>query len=474
MSADAGVQAFGVVAGSAVSVVTFATITRALGPRTFGDFAAAIAFLAIPTMLLDQGLSIAVVRQIARRPRHAARALQASLPVRAVTSLLLIGAAVGIGHLLPFPGSTRTAIAIGAVGSLATLAGGAVVPVLQYELRMVWTVVAVIGGRAITLALTLVALAAGGGLEGVAWAYVAGLAVGAALQILVVARRMSIRPVIDLPYARRLLREGAVLGSGTGAELVYWRLDSVLLALIRGSHAVGLYAAAYKFADLADGLAAGVYTSLFPSLTRFVAERDPRARALVQQALDVLVAISAPAAVIAGLFAPQVITVVAGSEYREGATALRILAAVPVVAFVGGLIQRGLLAADRERAVLLLNLGALVFNLGLNLWLIPAHGLVAAAGVTAATELVWLVGGGLAFRRALGFLPDLRSLGGVAASVGAMVVVALACPGGPAVAASASLMTYLGAVVSLPGAPRVLARDAARMLRRRAVAERVG
>jgi O-antigen/teichoic acid export membrane protein len=467
MSADASVQAVGVVLGSGISIVTFAAITRALGPATFGDFAAAIAYLAIPATVLDQGLTVSVVRDIARDPSRGERTLRASLPPRVALSAVVLAATVALAYALSFPDRMRLAILIGVVGYLAQLVGNGVVPLLQAELRMGWTVVAAVTGRLVTLGLTLAAVADDLGLEGVAWAYVIGAAVTALVQLAAVGRRTSIRPIIDLSYTRRLLRETAVLGSATGAGLVYWRIDSVLIALFRSSREVGLYAAAYKFADLTAAFASGIFTSLLGPLTRLLGEHDPRARGLLQRTFDILVAVSAPPAVLAAVFAPQIITLIAGDRFVAGEHALRVLALVPVFSLIGGLLERGLVAAGRERLVLVANLVVLTANVGLNLWLIPAFGYVAAAATTLATEVLWVAVGGAFFRRRLGFLPNVRSLGGIAVAAASMAAAALTTPGPAPVAATVSIACYLVLVVILPGAPRGVARDAGQDLVRR-------
>jgi O-antigen/teichoic acid export membrane protein len=472
MSADASVQAFGVVAGSAISVITFAAITRALGPSVFGHFAAAIAFLAIPTLLLDQGLTTAVVREMSRRPESAAHALRASLPLRIVASVVVLALTVGLAYVLPFPGEVRYAVLIGSVGSFFALMGGGVVPVLQSEHRMVWTVVATISGRALTLLMTLEVIREGASLTGVLRAYVAGLAATALIQIYAVSRRVRITPVWDPGYSRRLLGEGGTLGAATGVGLVYWRIDVVLIALIRGSREVGLYTAAYKFADLAQAFAAGIYTSLFAPLTRFLAAKDPRARALVQKVFEILFALSAPGAVLAALFAPQIVVLFAGHQYEDGATALRILALVPVFSFVAGLLERGLIAVGQERLVLITNFVGLTVNVALNLWLIPRFGFVAAAVTTVITDAVWLLVGGAFFRIHLGFLPDVRPLGGLGASVVAMAVVGFLVPGPALLAASVSLLAYLALICLAPGVVRNVARDTLQILTRRAMSRR--
>jgi O-antigen/teichoic acid export membrane protein len=159
-------------------------------------------------------------------------------------------------------------------------------------------------------------------------------------------------------------------------------------------------------------------------------------------------------------------------SYEDGATALRILALVPVFSFVAGLLERGLIAVGQERLVLITNFVGLTVNVALNLWLIPRFGFVAAAVTTVITDAVWLLVGGAFFRIHLGFLPDVRPLGGLGASVVAMAVVGFLVPGPALLAASVSLLAYLALICLAPGVVRNVARDTLQILTRRAMSRR--
>jgi O-antigen/teichoic acid export membrane protein len=69
-----------------------------------------------------------------------------------------------------------------------------------------------------------------------------------------------------------------------------------------------------------------------------------------------------------------------------------------------------LIARERQASALWLNVTALAFNVGLNFLLIPRYGIVAAAIVTVASELVILVGSYPLMRRYFNFFPVPRTL----------------------------------------------------------------
>ena len=74
---------------------------------------------------------------------------------------------VVLGLLIPFNEQTQVAVLIWSVGAWATLMNVALLPVRQAQLRMHWAVTANVTGRAAALGLTLGALAADLGFEGV-------------------------------------------------------------------------------------------------------------------------------------------------------------------------------------------------------------------------------------------------------------------------------------------------------------------
>ena len=69
-----------------------------------------------------------------------------------------------------------------------------------------------------------------------------------------------------------------------------------------------------------------------------------------------------------------------------------------------------MIAGERQRSALWLSVAALVVNLGLNIALVPSHGVTAAAAVALGTEALLLAGGWLLVRRGLDVRPAIAGL----------------------------------------------------------------
>ena len=447
-------QAVGLGAGTLIGFATFVVVTRALGPAAFGDLATSQIYLLVPVALADLGLAVGVLREISIAPERAEAALRASLPLRALLSAVAVGIAAALALVLPFSDRAREAIWIGTIGAFLTLLNLGLLPFLQATLRMHVVMAANLTGRLLTLGLTVAAVESGRGFTAVVVASVVGLAATFLVDAVAVSRHLTLRPVVDVEYWRSLIQGSAAIGVAGGLFQSYTRIDTVLVALVRGSREVGFYGAAFKLVEIADFFIASIGTSVFPSFTRLIAERDPRIRDAVRRSVDVVAAVGAPIVLLMLLMPRQIIELTAGAEFAAAAPVLRLLAPYLALLFMSGMLLRLLGAAHQDRLLLRVAIVVLVLNVALNLALLPIYGYRVAALTSLASELVVVGTTLLAVRRALGFLPDVRYLRVVAVASGVMVGVFMALSGSPWLAAAVSVAAYVTIVSVVPGTVR--------------------
>lgn len=453
------VQAVGIPLQSLISLGTYAAITRYLGPSAFGDYTTAAVYLLIPVAFADIGLTAVVVREISTTPERATAILRASYSLRLIISAAVLAVTLATSFALPFDARARTGILIMAGGSFFALVNLSVLPILQVQLRMQWAVLANLFGRLVTLGATLCVLAFGLGFKGVAAANAIGLGVILVVDLYAVRSAYSLRSSIDVGYWRRLLKASLVLGVGLAMSQVYFRVDTVLIALVRSAHEVGLYGASYKFVELAQALALTVFVSMFPTLTSFAVRGDARLASLAQKVFDVMLAASLPLTLVLLLAARPLLEATAGDRYGAAAGALQILAFYPLLAFSNGLLWRILIATRMERVLLAVAASILVLNVALNLVFIPRYGYRAAAVTSIVSEACSLAIALVAVRRWVGFLPRLGYLPAVLVAGLAMAGVILLLPIERLVAAMAGGIVYVCVLVLLPGTVRLTARE---------------
>ncbi len=453
LAANSIVQMAGVVVASTIGFATFVVVARALGPSIYGDITAANVFLYIPTVLAEVGLSILVVREISADQDSTEAVMGGSLPLRALIGVVTVATALLVALVLPFTHRTKIAIAAGSPGALFTIMTLSVQPVLQARLKMHWAVTANVVGRVSTLALTIIALAAGFGYVAVMTAAVLGLGITFALSV------VFVRKLIRLDFAlwRRLVGPALFLAVAVGAGDVTGRADTILISLLKSSRDVGLYGAAYKFLDVSTLLASAVGISLFPVFSRLFTRDSARARVALQKSLDVVLAIAPPLVAVAVFLAPQLIRYSAGTDFRDSVPVLQLLAPSLLVVFIQAPLIRFSIAAGVYRTLAGIMLSMLLANIVLNLLLIPPYGIRAAAIVNVGTELLGLALQLVFFARKLAFRPNLSYVPAVGIASGALALNLLLLGSIPIAAAAAGIIVYTAVLFVLPGAVRELA-----------------
>ncbi len=210
----------------------------------------------------------------------------------------------------------------------------------------------------------------------------------------VLQRRMLFRTslVWDWPTGRELLREGFPLLLNSLLLAVFFRFDVVLLRAQAGAEALGLYDAAYKVINMTQIIPPYFVAALFPLLARYAVMDRAALERMYHRALSFLQLLAWPGAVGGTLLAPTIIAIIGGQAFLPGAAlALAILIWYLPLSYANGVTQYVLIALRRQQSITVAFAIGALFNLGMNLALIPVYGYLAAATVTVATEAVLLL-----------------------------------------------------------------------------------
>lgn len=419
VAASAGWQSGAKIAVALIGVASVAVLTRYLGTDDYGAYALGFGFLALFGAVADLGLFSILVRDISREPERTEELVGNGLTLRALLWLVVSLVAIGVALVLPYEPEVRWAIALAALPFGMGLVTGALRAGMQARLQMAGVSGAEVAGRAVTFAAAAAAAWLDLGFTAVLLTAALGAALTFVLTLVVARQAFAVRPQADMRVWRSLLLAGLPLGLALGINELYFRADQLIISLSRPLAEVGWYGLAFRVVELVATLPGTLLVSLFPIISAQVAARDPALRETFQRGFDVLVAAGIPLALGGLVLSEPVVDAVAGEAFGPAGDALRILLFAAALMFVNGLFGYALIARDRQRDTLWLNVTALVVNVGLNLALVPTYGIDAAAGVAVASELVILAGGMWLVHRHLGLLPApgmaLRATGAAAA-----------------------------------------------------------
>jgi O-antigen/teichoic acid export membrane protein len=156
-------------------------------------------------------------------------------------------------------------------------------------------------------------------------------------------------------------------------------LDVVLVGVMAGTAAAGIYAAASRLITSGTFFMDGLGVAISPQISRLLARRDEgRARTLYQTSAWWSVVAGWPVYLTLAIF-PSAVMSIFGDGFAEGGTALAILSVAMLASLAAGPVPRVLLMTGKTRLNLLNTGAALVVNMTLNVLLIPRFRLTGAA-----------------------------------------------------------------------------------------------
>jgi O-antigen/teichoic acid export membrane protein len=171
--------------------------------------------------------------------------------------------------------------------------------------------------------------------------------------------------------------------------IVLFNADILFLRLYRDAATVRLYASAYALLSFLLNIGGMYALTLIPALTRLAADRASRQLLYVQATGKALLAV-VPIAVGGGMIASGLMQRLYGIEFEAAGSILVVLLVSAPISVLRSIVTSVLMAERREDYLLQTVAVSAAINVALNLVAVRVWGMMGAAVVTVATELVRL------------------------------------------------------------------------------------
>jgi O-antigen/teichoic acid export membrane protein len=187
--------------------------------------------------------------------------------------------------------------------------------------------------------------------------------------------------------------------------IVYDRIDIVMLSVLATSSKVAFYTVPYSLVRLSWLVPSVISAAFFPLFSRTLESNRAEAEYLFFLVVRVFFVLSVPISLLLALSSPTLMPFVFGDVYSHSATVLQIMAWTSVLGFQNYILWYGLLAARKERAVLVIQIAGLVVNVAINAFAIPLYGSTGAATALLVSDLVVVAGQVVLVHRSLFKIP---------------------------------------------------------------------
>ena len=401
--------------GLLLTAVASIFLLRHLGVVRFGQYTTVVAIVTIVQGVTDAGLTLVGQREYVHADAARRRTLLADLVgIRLV--LTPLGVLVGIAFALVagYPNALVTGTVLAGIGVVLAVVAATLTMPLSVDLRY-GAVTAVDLVRQLVIVAGIVGLvAAGAGLVPFFAIYVAAGAVAIVVALAFVGVRGWVVPRFAWREWRPLLWEAAPIALSSVVNVTYVRTLIILASLLATAEQTGLFATSYRISEILLGVPQLMIGAAFPILVHSGAADEERLAYALQRMGEAALLVALALGLVLVVAAAPIVDVLGGSEYADAASVLRIQSVAIAGAFMTQLGTFGLVAVRGQRALVAVNVLALVTVLVLGCTLIPlleADGaaIAASAGelILATASLTMLVRVRPALRPRLGYVPKL-------------------------------------------------------------------
>jgi O-antigen/teichoic acid export membrane protein len=395
-------RAFSDVAGKGAFFLVTLVAARRLSQDAFGVFSLGTTVGWIAAVATDFGIQLHLARAVAQRPEDAGRLLRAWLRVRLWTSVVAL-ASVGAGLALAKPGSefswaillfTLIYVVNGLIEFLHYFYRG----IARSDVESTLTLWQRTGMLALAVAALwwrpdVTVLGVAMAVPALATFFYSCRLAGRLASAVNRSTPSGPRGDVDVSNPRGAIASVIPIGAGIVLSALYFRIDVFLVQASQGTAAVGLYNAVFRLVEALRLFPAAVLAVALPMIFQ-ATSRD-----VLVRLSSVLTAAAVVASAVLWVGADTAIPLLYGSRYATAVPAFRVLLlAFPLMSLNYALTHQ-LIGWHGHRAYAVMCGLALIFNVGVNLKLIPLMGIVGAAWSTVATELVITLGSILALAR---------------------------------------------------------------------------
>lgn len=457
------VRGIGYGIGAILGGIAAVILLRYLGPVEFGKYSAVMALVGITAGVTEAGLGAVGARDMAlhapgpTRDRVLANLIGMRLVVAPIGVALMVLVAWAVG----FEARLVLGTLIGGLGVILVSTQTTMMLPLWVDLRIARLTGMEVFRQAIALAGVAGLAAAGASLLPF---FAVQIVVGVLALVVtpyVVAGWRSMRPALDRDIWLPLLFSALPVAIAVTLNVIYFRVLMVQMEVLSTGEETGYFATAFRLTDFLIALPMLVTSVALPVLAVAHSEDVARMRAAVSGLLQVSIVGGIALALLVGLAAEPIVNVLGGPGYDPAIPAVQVQALTLIPLFVGQALQVAIVAAHRQRLLVLANSAALIAVLVGGLVVIPSFAAIGASWVAVAGEsllmVILLAGAWVIDRGWLGGAPQAAkavACGLIAAAVGIWVPL-----GGPLPAALVAALVF-GALVL---ATRAMDREVLRM-----------
>lgn len=362
---------------------------RYLGAEGFGILSFAIALIGIFNLLSDIGLKTLTTREVARDESLAGKYIGNISVIKVILVAITFALVVITVKFLGYPEQTINVVYIITASFLLKSFTDMFYSIFQAFEKMEYISIGRLIDSVLMLAGALVAIELNFEIIPFVTIYFFTSTIVLIYSSLTCLRKFVVPQLeIDLSFWKQMIGESLPFWLTSVFVIIYFRIDMVMLSVMKGDIVVGWYAAPYRLIDALGMLPGLLMTVMYPVFSKFNVNSKESLNTVFNKSFKFLIILAIPIGIGTMLLAEEIIVLMYGNEYIPSVIALKILVWASVLSFINFTPATLLNSTNRQRNLMAFTCIGAVVNIIFNFILIPTMSYVGAGIATVIAELV--------------------------------------------------------------------------------------
>ena len=376
--------------------LTFTTVymiytARYLGVSGFGLLSFALAFTGIFVVLTDLGLNTLTVREISRDKSLTNKYFGNVLILKTILTAFTIILIFLTLNILKYPQNTAEVVYLIGLYTILGSFTGICYSIFQSHEKMEYQSIGQILNSVLMFSSILVAIHLKFTVIGLSLIYFIVSFIVFIFSILICLWKFVLPKIeFDWIFLKSLIIKALPFGFTSIFVLIYYYIDTVMLSFMlpNGNEIVGWYNAAYNIVIPLSFIPSIFFSSVFPVMANFYKTSHNSLKFTFERSIRYMTIIGVPIAVGITILADKIILIAYGASYLPAAIALQILVWSMAFIFVNTSFSVLLSSIDQQNIVAKVTGIAALFNIILNLILIPFYSFIGSSIATTAADML--------------------------------------------------------------------------------------
>jgi len=380
------VQFAGKMIGSVLAIFTLAIILRYLGQEGFGEYTTIITYVSIFSIMADLGLYLVITREISKPGADEEKLLSNAFTIKLVASIIILIIAFSTSFFL-YSGIIVSGIMIASFSFLFVLLNQVLIGLFQKHFDMSKIAIGEVAGRIVWLAGAFLVARFDLGLLWLLSTVVLSNFANFIIVFIASRKYVKIKLTFDKILWKKIIRMTAPLAISVIFNLIYFKIATIFLSVIKSNSAVGIYGAPFKVLESLIAFAAIFAGLLLPLLSRFYKEDKSKFLEIFRKGADVLIIFVIPLCIGTIFFAQEIMALAGGDEFVGSARVLQILIFAVSAIFFSHIFGNTAIACHQQKKIMWIYMCVAFLSVILNLILIPKYSYYGASIAVTISEI---------------------------------------------------------------------------------------